>query len=83
MSAVLERAKVVQLGLVPYETALKAMRDFNVRRANSTPDELWLLQHPAVYTLGLAADPAHGPRAANGIPVVQAERGGEVTYHGP
>lgn len=83
MSAVLERARVVQLAVVPYETALQSMRDFNARRDRSTPDELWLLEHPAVYTLGLAADPAHGPRAANGIPVVRTERGGEITYHGP
>ena len=49
----------------------------------ATPDELWLLEHPPVYTLGLAADTAHGPDRDNGIPVVQAERGGEITYHGP
>src|SRR5690349_15194800 len=83
MSAVVERTKVVALGFVPYETALQSMRDFNSRRDRSTPDELWFLEHPPVYTLGLAADAAHGPRAANGIPVVQTERGGEITYHGP
>jgi lipoyl(octanoyl) transferase len=83
MNAVLERAKVVELGLVPYETALKSMRGFNARRDSATADELWLLQHPPVYTLGLAADRAHAPRTANGIPVIQTERGGEITYHGP
>jgi lipoyl(octanoyl) transferase len=83
MNAVLERAKVVQLGLVPYETSLQSMRDFTARRDQATADELWLLEHPPVYTLGLGADAVHGPRAANGIPVVQVERGGEITYHGP
>ena len=80
---VTEKISIKNLGEVDYETALAAMREFNSRRDNSTPDELWLLQHPPVYTLGLAADPGHGPRAANGIPVVQTERGGEITYHGP
>jgi lipoyl(octanoyl) transferase len=83
MNAVLERFRVVWLGLVPYEKALHDMRAFNSPRKPSTPDELWLLEHPPVYTLGLAADRAHGPRTANGIPLVETERGGEITYHGP
>ena len=82
-SVVAERARVVRLGLVPYETALAEMRGFTTRRDESTTDELWLLEHPPVYTLGLAADAAHGPGTDSGIPVVQAERGGEITYHGP
>ncbi len=80
---VAERISVRNLGRVEYEPTLAAMREFNASRNASTQDELWLLEHPPVYTLGLAADPAHGPRAANGIPVVQTERGGEITYHGP
>jgi len=83
MSAVLERIRVVEMGLSPYEPTLAAMRGFTARRNPATPDELWLLEHPPVYTLGLAADAAHGPRIENGIPVVQVERGGEITYHGP
>ncbi|HVP08352.1 MAG TPA: lipoyl(octanoyl) transferase LipB [Burkholderiales bacterium] len=59
------------------------MRDFTSSRGADTADELWLLEHPPVYTLGLAADRAHGAKRDNGIPVVQVERGGEVTYHGP
>jgi len=78
-----ERIAVESLGKVEYETALASMRDFNARRDRSTPDELWLLEHPPVYTLGLAAGRAHGPRIANGIPVIETERGGEITYHGP
>jgi lipoyl(octanoyl) transferase len=83
MSAVLERVRIVELGLSPYEPTLQAMRAFTAGRDASTPDEVWLLEHPPVYTLGLAADPAHGPKRQTGIPVVQVERGGEVTYHGP
>lgn len=83
MSTVLQQVRVLRLGLVDYETALRKMRDFTVRRDADTADELWLLEHPPVYTLGLAADAAHGPKLDNGIPVIQAERGGEITYHGP
>ena len=83
MSEVLQRVRILRLGLIEYEIALKKMRDFTFQRDADTPDELWLLEHPPVYTLGLAADVAHGPKADNGIPVIQAERGGEITYHGP
>ena len=83
MSEVLQRVEVLQLGLIDYEVALHRMREFTRQRGADAADELWLLEHPPVYTLGLAADRAHGPRLDNGIPVVQVERGGEVTYHGP
>jgi lipoyl(octanoyl) transferase len=83
MSEVLQQVRVLRLGLMDYEIALKKMRDFTLQRDADTPDEFWLLEHPPVYTLGLAADAAHGPKLDNGIPVVQAERGGEITYHGP
>jgi len=83
MSIVAERVRVVPMGLSPYEPTLAAMRNFTARRNADTPDELWLLEHPPVYTLGLAADAAHGPKAGGGIPVLQVERGGEITYHGP
>lgn len=74
---------VKRLGQGAYLPVLEAMREFTARRDAATPDELWLVEHPPVYTLGLAADPAHGPRLASDIPVVQVERGGEITYHGP
>jgi lipoyl(octanoyl) transferase len=83
MGEVLQEIRVLQLGLMEYNVALKKMRGFTAKRDADTADELWLLEHPPVYTLGLAADRAHGPRLDNGIPVVQVERGGEVTYHGP
>jgi len=75
--------QVRRLGRVAYGDALARMRTFTAQRDAQTPDELWLLEHPPVYTLGLAADRAFGPKADNGIPVVQVERGGQVTYHGP
>jgi len=83
MSAVLEGVRLVNMGLSDYEPTIGAMREFTARRDAETPDELWLLEHPPVYTLGLAADAAHGPRGDTGIPLVQVERGGEITYHGP
>ncbi|MCG6951694.1 MAG: lipoyl(octanoyl) transferase LipB [Betaproteobacteria bacterium] len=86
MAAVLAHrapALVVQrLGRVEYLTTLEAMRRFTRLRDAQTPDELWLLEHPPIYTLGHAADPAHGPKAGS-LPVIRVERGGQVTYHGP
>ena len=71
---------IKRLGRVDYLPTLEAMRRFTRERDDSTADELWLLEHPAVYTLGQGAAPV---RVTNGIPVVAADRGGEVTYHGP
>ena len=59
------------------------MQDFTAGRTAETADEIWLLQHPPVYTLGVAGKPEHLPRVANGIPVVRSDRGGQITYHGP
>ena len=73
---------VQHLGLVDYATTLKAMCDFTDTRTPDTPDELWLLQHPPVFTLGLNADKRHVVHPGS-IPVVQVDRGGQVTYHGP
>jgi lipoyl(octanoyl) transferase len=75
--------RVRSLGLADYLPLVAEMRDFTLRRGAETPDEIWVLEHLPVYTLGQGADPRFGPKAANGIAVVQAERGGEVTYHGP
>ena len=80
---VLEKILIRQFGTAEYQPIVEAMREFTARRGADTPDELWLLEHPPVYTLGLAADAAHGPKADCGIPVLQVERGGEITYHGP
>jgi lipoyl(octanoyl) transferase len=83
MAAVLEAAAIRRLGRIGYPEAEAAMRDFTASRDARTPDELWLVEHPPVYTLGTGADPAHGPRTPNGIPVLKSGRGGEITYHGP
>lgn len=69
-------------GLTGYEACVEAMRAFTGTRGPDTPDELWLLEHPPVYTLGLNTNPAH-LLSAGKIPVVQTDRGGQVTYHGP
>lgn len=74
---------VRELGRVDYETAWRDMRSFSLDRSADTPDELWLLEHPPVYTLGIAGRPEHLPRAASAIPVIRTDRGGQVTYHGP
>ncbi len=71
-----------RLGCVDYEPTLAAMRAFTEARTAVTPDELWLCEHPPVYTQGLAGKPEHVLNA-HGIPVVQSNRGGQVTYHGP
>ena len=73
---------VRRLGLAPYEPTWRAMQRFTEARSAETPDEIWLLEHPAVFTLGMNADPAH-VLAAGDIPVVRIDRGGQVTYHGP
>ena len=83
MTLVAEKILIKKLGTAEYQPTVEAMREFTARRDADTPDELWLLEHPPVYTLGLAADAAHGPKPGCGIPVLQVERGGEITYHGP
>jgi len=70
------------LGLVEYIPTWKEMQNFTATRGTDTPDELWLLEHPPVYTLGLAGRPEHLLRATD-IPVVKIDRGGQITYHGP
>jgi lipoyl(octanoyl) transferase len=72
-----------RLGRVEYEPTWRAMQKFSSERAADAADEIWLLEHPPVYTLGVAGRAEHLPRAANGIPVVRTDRGGQVTYHGP
>lgn len=70
------------LGRVDYEPTWRAMQAFTAARTESTPDELWFLEHPPVFTLGLNAKPEHLLNPGD-IPVVQIDRGGQVTYHGP
>ncbi len=74
---------VRHLGRTGYEETWRAMQDFTARRAANTPDELWLTEHYPVYTLGVAGRSEHLPRVDCGIPVIKADRGGQITYHGP
>ena len=73
---------LVHRGREPYQASFDAMRAYTDARTAATPDQLWIVEHPPVYTLGLAADPSHILNPHD-IPVVQTDRGGEVTYHGP
>lgn len=73
---------VRRLGCVDYAPTLAAMQAFTAARIADTPDELWLCEHPPVFTQGLAGKPEHLLNDI-GIPVVQIDRGGQITYHGP
>ena len=78
----IEAPLIRHLGLVPYEPTWRAMQRFTDERNASTRDEIWFLEHPPVFTLGLNANRAH-LKSVGDIPVVQIDRGGQVTYHGP
>ncbi|HZC87098.1 MAG TPA: lipoyl(octanoyl) transferase LipB, partial [Steroidobacteraceae bacterium] len=73
---------VRHLGRVEYEPTWRAMQRFTEQRDAGTADEIWFLEHPPVFTLGVNASRAH-LLAPGDIPVVQVDRGGQVTYHGP
>ena len=70
------------LGLVEYQSTWDAMKRFTAERRPETRDEIWLVQHPPVYTQGLAGKPEHLLHSTN-IPVIKIDRGGQITYHGP
>ena len=76
------RATIRTLGPVAYDLTLDAMRAFTAARDADTPDEIWLCEHPPVFTQGIAGKPEHVLDPGS-IPVVQTDRGGQVTYHGP
>jgi lipoyl(octanoyl) transferase len=76
------RIQIEWLGRVPYEPTWRAMQRYTQERGDDAPDRIWLLEHDPVYTLGMNADPSH-VLAPGDIPVVQIDRGGQVTYHGP
>jgi lipoyl(octanoyl) transferase len=73
---------VKQLGRVEYEPTWQAMLEFTTSRTAETPDEIWIVEHPPVFTLGQAGKPEH-LLIDIGIPVVKIDRGGQITYHGP
>lgn len=70
------------LGIVDYSATWQAMKDFTANRTGHTSDEIWLLQHPPVYTQGIAGRPEH-LLYRNDIPVIKTDRGGQITFHGP
>ena len=74
--------RVRELGRQPYEPVWRAMQRFTDVRKEDTPDELWVVEHDPVFTLGQAGKPEH-VLAAGDIPVIHVDRGGQVTYHGP
>jgi lipoyl(octanoyl) transferase len=76
------KLRIQSLGLQDYGKVWRAMRAFTETRGEDMVDELWLVEHPAVYTLGLNGDPGHILQPVS-TPVVQTDRGGQVTYHGP
>jgi lipoyl(octanoyl) transferase len=71
-----------RLGRVDYAATFAAMQDFTAARGAETPDEFWLCEHPPVFTQGLSGKPEHLLKDI-GIPVMQIDRGGQITYHGP
>lgn len=74
--------QIKDLGMQDYMDTYNAMCEFNKQRGKNTQDEIWLLEHPPVYTLGLSGKKEHLLNTGN-IPVVKTDRGGQVTYHGP
>jgi len=74
--------RVRELGRQPYEPVWRAMQRFTDARDENTADEIWLVEHDPVFTLGQAGKPEH-VLAAGDIPVIHVDRGGQVTYHGP
>lgn len=80
--AAVAAATVRKLGRVEYAPVLAAMRRYTESRDAGTPDELWIVEHPPVYTVGQAGRPEHLPSGSR-IPLVHVDRGGQITYHGP
>lgn len=73
---------IKNMGITEYLTTWQAMKNFTAQRTRETPDEIWLLEHPPVYTQGIAGKPEH-LLFPNQIPVIKTDRGGQITYHGP
>lgn len=85
-NAVVSTTIIKNLGLVDYAPTMQAMQAFTESRTAETPDEIWVCQHPPTFTQGLAGKSDHvlfNPEGPDHIPVVQTNRGGQVTYHGP
>lgn len=74
---------IKNLGNLPYLDAWQEMQNFTMSRTDHTEDELWVLEHPPVFTQGTAGKPEHLLISSPHIPVIQSDRGGQITYHGP
>lgn len=74
--------EIIDLGVEAYDPVWQRMRNFTDTRTNITSDQLWIVEHPSVFTLGQAGKPEHILNPGD-IPVIQTDRGGQVTYHGP
>lgn len=81
-AAAVYRLQVRHLGLTGYETVFRKMQDFTAQRDEITLDQIWFVEHDPVFTLGLNSKPEHLLKTG-AIPVIQSDRGGQVTYHGP
>ncbi|WP_038125928.1 lipoyl(octanoyl) transferase LipB [Thiomicrospira pelophila] len=75
--------EIKNLGLQDYQSTWQAMQDFTAQRHVDTPDQIWLVEHPPVYTQGLNGQPEHIQQSLGDIPLVQSDRGGQITYHAP
>ena len=73
--------KIILTGLQSYQSTYASMREFTTQRTNQTPDQIWALQHHPVYTIGSNSSAAEKPQST--ISVIQSDRGGQITYHGP
>jgi lipoyl(octanoyl) transferase len=79
----MKRVEVHFLGTQDYQNTYDAMREYTLHRDSETPDQIWVLEHPPVFTLGMAGDLNHLLDHNTTIPLVQIDRGGQITYHGP
>lgn len=76
-------ANIKTIGKIDYYACWEQMKQFTESRDSSTPDELWLVEHDPVFTLGLAGKEEHILIKEHSIPIIRSDRGGQVTYHGP
>ena len=74
--------KLIELGLQDYQQTWQAMVDFTNQRTIDTEDQLWVVEHPSIFTQGIAGKSEH-ELAIESIPIVKTDRGGQITYHGP
>ena len=79
----MDDCQIVELGFQDYQATWQSMLTYTQNRQAQTPDQLWLVEHPPVYTLGMNGKREHLLSIAENIPVIQSDRGGQVTYHGP